>query len=110
MKHNHLLVAVVLLAGSVLGGCEAELKPGERRFRLLTHCGLSFPLEFEDRLWLPVDERLRNTMNPPEGFSSDNYHDMGSIRKVDEDTVVYTSSGGTEVEYRPTERKRGGCA
>jgi hypothetical protein len=81
----------------------------ERRFRLLTHCGLSFPLEFAGRFWLPVDPQLRRTLNPPEGFASDGFFDKGTIRRIDRDTLVYTSSTGTSVEYEPTDRGPGGC-
>jgi hypothetical protein len=85
------------------------LRPGERSFRLLTHCGLSFPLEFETQLWLPVERKLRRTINAPEGFRSDGYYDKGSIRRIDENTIVYTSSTGVEAEYRPTHKEPRGC-
>lgn len=78
-------------------------------FRLLIHCGLSVPLEFGNRFWLPVDTRLRMTHNPPDGFGSDDNYDMGTIRRVDEDTIIYTSSEGVEVEYEPTKRRRNLC-
>ena len=85
------------------------LRPGESNFRLLTHCGLSYPLEFGDRFWLPVDRKLRRTINPPEGFASDGFHDRGTIRRIDEDTLIYTSSTGIEVEYEPTNKRPRGC-
>lgn len=89
---------------------ERELATGERRFRLLTHCGLSFPLEYHDRFWLPVDPRLRRTHNPPQGFFSHGYYDRGTIRAVDKNTLIYTSSSGVEVEYEPSMTTRaGGC-
>src|SRR5918992_882469 len=85
------------------------LRPGETRFRLLTHCGLSYPLEFDNRFWLPVDAKLRRTINPPEGFHSDGYYDVGRVRPIDHDTVMYTSSVGIEVEYEPTKKRPQGC-
>lgn len=78
-------------------------------FRLLVHCGLSYPLEFAGRTWLPVDRHLRRTHNPPDGFGSDENHDEGTIRVVDEDMIVYTSSEGLEVAYEPTEKEPKGC-
>lgn len=33
----------------------------ERPLRLRIHCGLSVPLEFRDRFWLPIDPALRQT-------------------------------------------------
>lgn len=92
-------------------GCpprEPQREAGER-FELLIHCGLSLPLEFNDRLWLPVDPRLRRTHNPPEGFGGDENYDVGTLRVVDEDTIVYTSSEGVEVEYEPTKRRPETC-
>lgn len=88
---------------------DPPLRSGEQPFSLLTHCGLSYPLEFEDRFWLPVDQQLRRTINPPKGFHSDGYEDAGTIRRVDADTIIYTSSTGREVEYEPTEQGPGGC-
>lgn len=98
-------VAILLLSA----GCSDDPAPDEERHRLLTHCGLSFPMRYEGQNWLPVDPDLRKTFNPPQGFSSDNYYDEGVVRRVDDDTIIYTSSSGTEVEYEPTDRKRGGC-
>jgi hypothetical protein len=86
-----------------------SLQTGERRFRLLTHCGLSYPLKFQGRFWLPTDPELRRTINAPEGFSSHNYFDRGTIRRVDTDTVIYTSSTGVEVTYEPTTKVGQGC-
>lgn len=86
----------------------AELEPqGEagERFELHIHCGLSVPLEFSDRVWLPVDPRLRRTHNPPEGFGGDENYDVGTMRMVDDDTIVYTSSEGVQIEYEPTNRR-----
>lgn len=80
---------------------ERELRREERPFRLLTHCGLSFPLRFQGRYWLPVDPKLRRSVNPPEGFSSHGYYDRGTVRRADNDTLIYTSSAGVEVEYEP---------
>lgn len=65
----------------------------EKDFKLLLHCGLSNPLRFEGHEWLPVDPRLRRTHNPPDGFGSDENYDLGTIRVIDEDTIIYTSSG-----------------
>lgn len=101
------LCSVMLL---LLSGCSEELGPGEKRHRLLTHCGLSFPMRYEGQNWLPEDQEWRETISAPRGFSSDGYFDEGKVQRVDDDTVIYTSSGGTEVEYEPTDRKRGGCA
>lgn len=98
---------LAIVATSV--ACGDDLASGEERHRLLTHCGLSFPMRYEGQNWLPTDPELRETFNAPRGFSSDGYQDEGSVRRVDEDTVIYTSSGGTQVEYEPTKRKRGGC-
>jgi hypothetical protein len=81
----------------------------EKPHRLITHCGLSFPMHYEGRNWLPVDPELRKTFNPPEGFSSDGYVDEGVVREVDDDTLIYISSSGEEVEYEPTDEPRGGC-
>lgn len=80
---------------------ERELQASERPFRLLTHCGLSFPLRFQDSYWLPVDPKLRRTINAPRAFTSHGYYDRGTIQRVDDDTLVYTASTGTEVEYEP---------
>lgn len=88
---------------------ERALRPGERKFRLLTHCGLSFPLEFDDRFWLPVDRQFRRSINPPEGFSSNGFYDVGTIRRVHQETLVYTSSTGVEVGYEPTNRRPETC-
>jgi hypothetical protein len=67
-------------------------------------------MRYEGRNWLPVDPELRETINaPPRDFSSDNYFDEGVVRKVDDDTLIYISSGGEEVEYEPTDKRRGGC-
>jgi PASTA domain-containing protein len=85
------------------------LRPGESNFRLLTHCGLSYPLEVDNGFWLPVDRKLRRTINPPQGFASDGYYDKGTIRRIDEDTLIYTSSTGIMVEYEPTSKRPGGC-
>jgi hypothetical protein len=85
------------------------LPVGERRFRLLTHCGLSYPLEFDGHFWLPTDRTLRRTINAPEGFASHNYYDHGTIRRIDADTVIYTSSTGVEVRYEPTTKVGQGC-
>jgi hypothetical protein len=88
---------------------ERALRSGERKFRLLTHCGLSYPLEFDDRFWLPVDREFRRTINAPEGFYSDGYYDVGTIRRIDQETLIYTSSTGKEVRYEPTNKRPGGC-
>jgi hypothetical protein len=66
-------------------------------------------MRYEGQNWLPVDPELRRTGNPPAGFSSDDYFDEGVVREVDDDTLIYISSGGEEVEYKPTEEPRGGC-
>jgi hypothetical protein len=114
-------VAIVLFAG-----CERDADPAvgrdgpsqtspttarqdETGFRLLTHCGLSYPMRFQGTFWLPVDQDLRKTINPPLGFASDGYYDEGTVRVVDDDTVVYTSSGGIQVEYAPTKKRPFGC-
>ena len=81
----------------------------DRRFRLLIHCGLSNPFEFEGRNWLPVDTRLRKTHNPPKRFGSDENYDVGTMRRIDDDTIIYTSSEGREVEYEPTDRRAEVC-
>lgn len=110
-----LLVSLVLLSACTNRSDEpvTSTNPGDspapeqegERFELLIHCGLSVPLEFDDRLWLPVDRRLRRTHNPPEGFGSDENYDVGTIRVIDHDTIIYTSSEGVEVEYEPTKRR-----
>jgi hypothetical protein len=75
---------------------------------LLTHCGLGYPFIFDHQAWLPVDRRLRRTVNPPEGFASDGYYDNGTIRRIDEDTLMYTSSnwdrGGVRTHQQATAR------
>lgn len=81
----------------------------DKPFRLLIHCGLSYPLEFDGRNWRPVDPRLRRTHNPPDGFAIDDNYDKGTVRRVDEDTIIYTTSEGREVEYEPTNRRADGC-
>lgn len=86
-----------------------RVRSKEEPFRLRTHCGLSAPLAFDGRDWLPVDLRLRRTNNPPAGFGSDENYDIGTIRRIDDDTIIYTSSQGREVEYEPTGREAGGC-
>lgn len=89
---------------------ERELQTGERPFRLLTHCGLSFPLRFQKQYWLPVNSKLRRTINAPRGFTSHGYYDRGTIQRVDEDTLIYTSSTGVEVGYEPaTVTTKPGC-
>ena len=100
--------AVALLLTACAGDTPAP-GTGGRPFRLLIHCGLSFPLEHEEQLWLPVDPRFRRTHNPPEDFGGDENYDEGTIRRVDEDTLIYTSSAGVEVEYAPTNKRPGGC-
>ena len=86
-----------------------RLGEGERRFRLLTHCGLGLPLEFQGEHWLPVNRKLRRTINAPEGFTSHGYYDVGTVRRIDRDSLVYTSSMGIAVEYEPTSRRSQGC-
>lgn len=86
-----------------------ELRAEDKPFRLLVHCGLSYPLRFQGRNWLPTDRKLRRTINPPDGFGSDENHDLGTIREIDHDTIIYTSSEGVEVEYEPTNRQEEGC-
>jgi hypothetical protein len=86
-----------------------RLRRGERRFRLLTHCGLGLPMELEGRYWLPVNRKLRRTINAPEGFTSHGYFDVGRVRRVGRDSVVYTSSTGVAVQYQPTSRRPQGC-
>lgn len=86
-----------------------SLRPGERPFRLLTHCGLSYPLTFHGQQWLPIDRDLRRTINQPEGFGSDGYYDKGTVRRPSATTLIYTSSTGVEVRYRPAQRRPGGC-
>lgn len=86
-----------------------EPRAPDKPFRLLIHCGLSYPLEFDKRNWLPVDLRLRRTHNPPDGFGSDENYDMGAIRRIDDDTIIYTTSEGREVEYEPSHRRADGC-
>jgi hypothetical protein len=88
---------------------ERVLRAGEEDFRLLSHCGLSLPLTHNGRRWLPVEGKLRRTINPPDGFASDGFYDNGTIRLLDKDTLIYTSSMGVEVEYAPTPDKRGTC-
>lgn len=100
-----LVAAVVLL----VSGCSDALGANDTPHRLLTHCGLSFPILYEGRNWLPIDPELRATVNPPRGFSSDGYFDEGVVREVDHDTLIYISSDGEEVEYEPTGNRRGGC-
>lgn len=86
-----------------------RLRRGERRFRLLTHCGLSLPLAFGGEHWLPVNRKLRRSINAPEGFTSHGYYDVGRVRRVDEDSLVYTSSTGVAVEYEPSSKRAEGC-
>ncbi len=71
------------------------------RFRILSHCGLGHPIQFDGRYWLPVLPRYRETINPPPGF--DQSSDTGKMTLDDEDTATYESSGGTRVEYEPAE-------
>jgi hypothetical protein len=85
------------------------LRPGEKKFRLLTHCGLGYPLEFENEFWLPSDPELKRTINTPEGFASDGYYDNGTIRRIDDNTLIYTSATGIAVEYEPTSKRPPGC-
>jgi hypothetical protein len=80
----------------------------EKKIRLLEHCGLSLPLEFDSRYWLPVDPELRRTNNPPEGFAS-GYYDEGTIRRINRNSLIYSSSTGIEVEYTPTDKQPAGC-
>ncbi len=86
-----------------------RVRSKEEPFKLLTHCGLSYPLRFNGRDWLPVNPRLRRTHNAPDGFGSDENYDLGTIRRIDEDTIIYTSSEGFEVEYEPTDSEADGC-
>jgi hypothetical protein len=88
---------------------DRALRTGERKFRLITHCGLSYPLEFDDRFWLPVDRKFRRTINAPEGLYSDGCYDAGTVRRIDQETLIYTSSTGMEVEYQPTNKRPGSC-
>lgn len=88
---------------------ERELRPDEEKYRLITHCGLSFPLEYDHRFWLPVDRKLRRSVSPPDGFSSEGFADDGTVMPIDDDTLIYTSSTGIEVEYQPTRRRPPGC-
>jgi hypothetical protein len=78
-------------------------------FRLLIHCGLSYPVRFRGRYWLPVDNDLRRTHNPPPGFGTDENFDWGLMFVVDSDALVYQSSEGIRVEYEPTNRRPTGC-
>lgn len=88
---------------------ERTLREDEEKYRLITHCGLSFPLEYDHQFWLPVDRKLRQSVNPPEGFSSDGFYDNGTVRRVDDYTLIYTSSSGVQVEYEPTTKRPRGC-
>lgn len=88
---------------------DLSIRAKEKPFRLLIHCGLSYPLEYQGRSWLPVDTQLRRTHNAPDGFGSDENYDLGTIRELDEDTIIYKSSEGREVEYEPTDRRARGC-
>jgi hypothetical protein len=88
---------------------ERELRSQERPFRLITHCGLALPVRFEREKWLPVNDRLARSVNPPDGFSSDGFYDHGTIRRIDRNSMVYTSSMGIEVEYAPTKKPLGTC-
>lgn len=81
----------------------------QQPFRLLVHCGLSYPLAFEDRFWLPVDLKFRRTHNPPDGFVGDGIYDEGTIRRIDDDTLIYKSSEGIEAEFEPTQQRPDGC-
>lgn len=86
-----------------------RVRASDEPFKLLIHCGLSYPLRFDGRNWLPDDPRLRRTHNPPDGFGNDENSDRGRIRRIDDDTLIYTSSEGVEVEYEPTDRQAEGC-
>lgn len=86
-----------------------RIRASDEPFTLWIHCGLSYPLRFDGRDWLPVDRWLRRTHNPPAGFGTDDNHDLGAIRRIDDDTIIYTSSEGVEVEYGPTARQAEGC-
>lgn len=86
-----------------------QVRSPDKPFRLLIHCGFSVPLQFRGRNWLPVDPRLRTTHNPPDGFGSDENYDLGTMRRIDDDTIIYTSSEGREVEYEPTYRRDEVC-
>lgn len=95
--------------GGLYDDAQFQVTETGQPFRLRTHCGLSVPLEFRNRFWLPVDPNRRQTHNPPEGFGGDENYDEGTIRVVDQDTIIYTSSNGVEVEYEPTNRRPGRC-
>ncbi len=99
----------VSLAGLKKVAESLRVRSSDKPFRLLIHCGFSIPLQFRGRNWLPVDKRLRRTHNPPDGFGADENYDMGTIRRIDEDTIIYTSSEGREVEYRPTDKPAENC-
>lgn len=86
-----------------------QLRSPDKPFRLLNHCGFSVPLEFRGRNWLPVNPRLRTTHNPPDGFGSDENYDIGTMCRIDDDTIIYTSSEGREVEYKPTKKRAEVC-
>ena len=86
-----------------------RVRAPDRPFRLLIHCGLSIPLEFDGRNWLPADKPLRRTHNPPDGFGGDENYDMGTIRRIDKNTIIYTSSEGREIEYEPTTKRAEVC-
>lgn len=86
-----------------------RIRASDEPFTLPIHCGLSYPLRFDGRDWLPVDRWLRRTHNPPAGFGTDDNYDVGTVRRIDEDTIIYTSSEGVEVEYGPTARQAAGC-
>lgn len=84
------------------------VEPGERPFRLNTHCGLSHPLLFAGRAWLPTDKKLRRTINPPKELGGSG-GDYGTIRRVDKNTLIYTAANGFKVEYEPTAKRAQAC-
>lgn len=82
-----------------------RVRAPDKPFRLLIHCGFSVPLQFRGRNWLPVEKRLRRTHNAPDGFGTDENYDMGTMRRNDDDTIIYTSSEEVEVVYQPTKKR-----
>ena len=113
MSMKYWLGALLLAIGVVAAGCSRKeagdpAAKGEA-YALYIHCGLSNPLEFGGRTWLPIDPALRRLHNVPEGFGGDGNEDEGKMFRQDRDTLIYTSSTGQRVEYAPTKKMSEGC-
>lgn len=55
------------------------------------------------------ESETENEIGTRHSYTLDENYDRGTIRRIDADTIIYTSSEGREVEYEPTDRRTEVC-